>query len=483
MSTESTNLLADLDQWYESYSTASPKERYEMLQALIETPLSSEAIEEIDLGMLLLEMREELVGNGLVDEAIAFIEKLQRQQPELYKEEYPYHDKFRALYYLYSNQPDRAKEVLAHFKAYPETGIDEMLLVLEELRFYNAAEIAADLCRSTYGAIADSSEILPGTENKLSEIILIDGTEQAYRKIQQGETVDWEEFWTELANYGYRDNTELAERLPVNLATTVEANAQFFKDFKQKQSRERAIEHLCLDFCKVMFENKQMRFACAGGIWDVVLDFLLERDLPPKKLNSPDSLFSFTQQELDRHIAQRIGSFFSLRHSAAIAVLWGIPYVYDFLRDREMIRPDIYRRAIAAAEQVKLLVVNNLSQLGLWKFDFVHRWLPANSVSPEDFAAQAQKFADSLASPTPLSEEPRPKQDPLLGLMQNEFENKIDGQIEELEDEDRDKDEDKDKVLFPPPKASKPRKSAMKLAAELYAQDDKKSKPKSQKKK
>ena len=142
MSTEFANPLADLDRWYERYSTAAPKEQYEMLQALIETPLSPEVLEDMDLGILLLDMREELVNNGLIDEAIALIEKLQQQQPELYKEEYPYHDKFRALYYLYSNQPEKIKGVLSHFKAYPETGIDEMLLILEELRFYNAAEIA-----------------------------------------------------------------------------------------------------------------------------------------------------------------------------------------------------------------------------------------------------------------------------------------------------------------------------------------------------
>jgi hypothetical protein len=473
MSTEFANPLADLDRWYERYSTAAPKEQYEMLSALIETPLSPEILEDMDLGILLLDMREELVNNGLIDEAIALIEKLQQQQPELYKEEYPYHDKFRALYYLYSNQPEKIKGVLSHFKAYPETGIDEMLLILEELRFYNAAEIAVDLCRSTYSTIANSSEIIPGTEEELSDLIFIDAIEQAYLKIQQGETVNWEKFWAELADYGHTYRAELAANLAMDLTTEVEVNAQFFKSFKQKQSRELALGHLCLDFCKAMFQRKQMRFVCASGLWEVISDFLIDRDLPPKKLNSPDGLFGFTQQELDRHMAQRIGSFFSMRHSAAIAVLWGIPYVYDFLHARSVIRPDVYRRAIAAAERIKRLVINNLSDIGLWKFDFVHRWLPADSVSQEEFAAQAQNFADTLASPTPLSEEPRPKQDSVLDVIKEEFEEEM--EEEEMDEEEEKLEEEEDEAMLPPSKPLKPKKSAMQLAAELYAQDEKKS--------
>lgn len=467
MSAESANSLADLDRWYDKYSTAAPKEQYEMLQALIETPLPPEAIEEIDLGMLLLEMREELVENGLIDEAIAFVEKLERQQPELYKEEYPYHDKFRVLYYLYGNQLEKVKDAIAYFKADPETGIDDMMSVLDNLRFYNAAEIAVELCRSTYRAIADSPNIIPGAENNLGNIILIDAIEQAYRKLRQGETVDWEEFWAELADFGYEDNEELAANLPTDLTTEVEANAQFFKDFKQKQLRERTIAHLSLDFCKVMFQRKQMSFVCAGGIWEAVLDFLFERDLPPKKLSTPDGCFNLTQKELDRHVAREIGGFFSMRQSAGIAALWGIPYVYDFLHDRGIIRSDVYRRAIAAAERIKTLLLDNLS--GRWRFDFVNRWLPADSVPQEEVAAQSQKFAEKFPPATPLSEEPRPKQYP-PDLIK-----------EELEDE---RDEEKeDEAILPTPKPTKPKKSAMKLAAELYAQENKKSKSKSGKKK
>jgi hypothetical protein len=209
MSTE----LAELDEWYDTYSAAAPKQQYEMLQRLIETPLSPEAIEEIDLGMLLLEMREELVNNNLIDDAIAFLDKLQQHQPELYQEEYAYHDKFLIQYYLYSNQPEKVKEALKRFKIYPNIGIDEMLLVLDDLRFYNAPEIVVDLCRSTYNAVAASSEIIAGTEDDLGKVIFIDSIEQAYRQIQQGETVNWEQFWADLAAYGYDNNADFIEHL------------------------------------------------------------------------------------------------------------------------------------------------------------------------------------------------------------------------------------------------------------------------------
>ena len=146
-----------------------------------------------------------------------------------------------------------------------------------------------------------------------------------------------------------------------------------------------------------------------------------------------------------------------------------MPYLYDFLYSQQIIRVRIRDRAIEAAAQLKKQLVDDFSQL--WRFDFVHRWLPADSVSQTDWAAEAKLFESSLEKITPLSDEPAAET--------REFWSG-DWEEEALSGEEwKDKsvslahanasEEVKPKLKeYKPPK---PKKSALQIAAELYAAD------------
>jgi hypothetical protein len=84
--------FSDPEKWYEQYEQASKKQRYEMLLETIQQPLSQQFIEELDLGMCLIETKSDLLSNNLLPELLEFIEILQTKQPKFYKKEFYYYD-------------------------------------------------------------------------------------------------------------------------------------------------------------------------------------------------------------------------------------------------------------------------------------------------------------------------------------------------------------------------------------------------------
>ncbi len=139
--------FTDPDKWYEDYKSASPKRRHEILMETIEQPLSRKSIEELDLGMCLVELRDELASNNLIGETIDFFDKLRAKQPDLYREDFHYYDNFLIEYYLFKDEPEKVADFLSRFMEDPVQGIDQMKVLLDELRFYDYTDLAVELCR------------------------------------------------------------------------------------------------------------------------------------------------------------------------------------------------------------------------------------------------------------------------------------------------------------------------------------------------
>ena len=485
------SLSPDPEQWCAAYEVASPQQRHQMLLEVIEQPLDPEFLQETDLGGLLLELRDELVHHNLLTETLALIAKFQQYQPELYAQEYPYFDKFLVQYYLHTNELEKVQASLVRFKENPGQGIDEMLRVLDFLKFSNATEIATDLCRATYRLVENSPDVIGGTEAELGGIILMDLMEQAYQKIQQGQGVDWNNFLAEAKKSGYEADQEWIDDIHQDLTEDLEINEQFFQGFKKQQSRGKLLRSLSVNFHKYMASEKQVSFICSQGIWETVMKFLVDyRDLKGKQLAHPDSWFGFSQIQLERFVARQIGGFFSLGPAAGFVTLWGIPYLYDFLSAKQIIRPEIHQRALVSASELKKQLIAGFSQL--WKFDFVHRWLPPESVSEADWDAEAKQFAASGEEVKPLSDEPGSG---MMESLHREFRQFLGEEEEEKQEQklvgellpELSESAREEPAVAPPPvkfsKPPKPKKSPLQEAAGLSEPKKKKSGKKRKKRK
>jgi hypothetical protein len=395
--------LTDFDQWYDTYEAASPAQQHEMVLEAISQPIPIAYAKEIDLGMILIEVWEPLFSHNLIDAALTFVTTLQQQQPELYQQEFQYFDDMLVTYYLFQDDLTQVQSALERFKTHPVQGIDSLITVLKDLQFYQAKELVVDLCRQVYQPIATSHKLIGGSEVEFGTVVFSDLLEQAYHQHQQGVPVNWEELWAEVAQFDFKPTPEIQAEVIQNLTAGIEADSTFFATFET--DRASLLPQLSLGFCRYMADQQQMSFICSQAIWSEILEFLEEHDRSKKPLTHPDRYFALDQNKLDRHVAQLVGGLLSPRQPNAFALLWGIPYLYEFLRSQHVIQDSVYQEALSIAANLKAQLINVLSR-SLWQYDFVHRWQRPEGIPSDVFVAESERFKSSLEQVEPLSDQP-----------------------------------------------------------------------------
>lgn len=380
--------FTDPEQWVAAYEAASAQQRYRLLHDVLAQPLSPQLVEELDLGMLLVEMQHQLVAENQLDQAIDLIQFLQQHQPQVYQQEFAALDDLRVQYALYRNDLRQAQAALQQFIARPCDDIDQTVVVLNYLKFYDVVDLAVELCQAAYPVVASSPAVLPRTELEFSSVIWDAYLQSIQEQLQAQQPVDWDAVLAELANYGMdrRSIDEIAQAFQEDTYADIGA--------RLKRNRNKTLQRLALRFCQAM-TAQQMSFVCSHAIWNAVLEFWEARELPPKQKTQPNTYFAISAVQLERYVSQQIGGIWSMQQAVGVALVWGIPYVYEFLAARQVISPLVQQQALAAATNLKAAVLH-LPQL--WKYDFVHRWQPPNSVSAAEVAAEAAQFARSLAS-------------------------------------------------------------------------------------
>jgi hypothetical protein len=391
-----SSIIANPEQWCETYDNAAVAKKYNLLMETLSQPLSSELIEECDLGMLLLELKDELDDNNLIDDALTLIEKVQQQQPQLYNQEFPYLDTFRISYYLFSNQLELVSTSLTQFKINPIDGIEQITPVINLFSYYGVKDILLDFCSNIYHQVKNTS-----LEDELVKYIIQDLVERTYYQLQQGETVDWELINTEITQYSAK-NQQLVAKLRQDLTTQLVINEQFFTNFKNERERDNILCLLSIAFSGYMTTQKQFNFITSQAIWETVFEFLANRKLPKKQLSHPDTYFQISEKQLDEYAGRLIGGLFSDQQALSVTLVWGIPYVYDFLFSQKVITEAIHQEAIAVTVAIKSHLIKFFND-HLWKYNFVHCWMRPDSVSSVDFTAEAAIFATSIEKVTPLS--------------------------------------------------------------------------------
>lgn len=466
--------VTDPEQWYTVYEEASVKQQYEMLLDALAQPLTPDIIEDLDLAMLLAMMRDELVHTNQLEKAVALIHALHEQQPELHQEEFPFLDNLLIEYFLYQDDLEQVREGLGQFLKNPAEDIDQTLITLDYLKLYDARILAIELCQAAYEPVKESPKAIRASEMAFSNVLLYDQMQCAYEQLQHGETVDWDAFLEKSVQYGFPKKPKWMAEIQQNLTTELENNPAFLAQFKRDRST--ALQAISVRFYQYMAEQKQVSFICSSAIWKAVISFLDNRQTLRKKLSQPELYFAFEQEELDRSLTQMIGGLLSMAQATGFGLLWGIPYVYDFLLAKQFISNEVYQQAMDSTNALKAMILENYPKL--WRFDFVHRWQPPDSVSVEAFEAEASQFAASLEPVTPLSEEPgkgvthQTFIDNLKQHMPPEvleaFEQLV---AEEVADEEEEEEYIQPIVRFREPiedyKTPKKRKSPLRLAAEL----------------
>jgi len=400
-------MKTNFDDWYDQFYSSSEKEQYNMIIKI----LNGEVIKKTEGVDIVLDCLLKVLGfldyKNLIEEHLALIELIKQKQPALNKNRFMYFDGYLFDYYCFQKQDDLAKESLKMFEECPVDTCDRLISLLTKLQLLQKRDIVLELVAKVFSKIAKSKSLLDGTDYYFGRVVYRDSLQDVYEDSLKEKNVDWIGFTKKLKKYLFftcshtKDEiTFLQHCLSHDLPNTAEDNVMLFKKNPIKYR-----DHVGYDFMKHMHSTQKMSFICSGTIWDEFVEFMNE--YKPKKEDNPkyvDSLFAFSKEELNQYLGKLLRGLLSQKQTEGFALLWGIPYLYDFLLSKEIISKRLYGKVIDIVKKLKP-DIQKVASTDLWVYTFWTSWTPPSYLTENEFEKEKDIFENSINKTSPLSEE------------------------------------------------------------------------------
>ena len=403
-------LYEDADKWHNQSRKKSGNERYRFVSDTLKASLPESFIEESDLAMVILEVKDVLQDQMQFDKLIKLIEILQMFQPALYKRTHFYFDEFLIDFYLFHRDKEKLNEPLSRFEDNPVEGIDSMLSVHAKLLFYEHTDLAIKLASKTYEPVSTSPKLIGGSGRNLAMTMFYSFLEQRYKEFLNTGFFNYDQFTREIAAFDFDPETNLLDQIKKGLVEdALNGEALHHEFFKNKKGCLWTTEYY---FLKHMWHKKRMGFAWGSVLWDGLWNYWEEEC--NKEAQQSDDYFMLKRGTFDSYLTRLIGGFLQMNKAEAASVLWGATYIYDFLLSIGLINENVYKSALMSINSLKTTFMKAFRNV-LWKFSFVHYWEPPEGIPQKDFNAESQIFIKSLQ-----------------GISEDEFENFVPEEVNQM---------------------------------------------------
>lgn len=403
----------DLEAWYKQASAATLERRWQMAMEALEEPLPFELLDEEDedvkedlweqqrLEEFFFELVQQLRENKKMEKCRQFLEKFRSSQPALYRKDYHYYDRYLIEQALFLGEQERVKNYLDIFMEDPASGIDELIVVLQFLQFYGLRDLAEELSRKVCLKIRNAKNLIPGGEVYFEDTIFVSTMEKVYRRLQKGERPSLEEVNESLKEYELYAEAEIFDDILFHLSPG--DDRQKIENLLQNEAGlciSRIFSLLYWQFCKYMLERRGMSFVTSYEIFHwFVKCFKQEED--DEEDNEEDvggalsaDFFAFPRQKFKRLILD-LGGFLSNQWPRTAALIWGVPYIYDFLLDHGVISESCHKGVLEDIAKIKEEFAQDYSDR-LWQFSFVHTWPLPDTAAEEERLAEKERFTKSF---------------------------------------------------------------------------------------
>ncbi|MGY0691852.1 hypothetical protein ACW2QC_03555 [Virgibacillus sp. FSP13] len=383
------------EQWYKHFATLPVDEQYDMFMDLLEQNVPDDELIEDDFGSVFVDLKSDLVKEKQYEKAINLIEKTRESTSKFYQKEFPYSSNFAVEYYLYTKDFDKAHAHLQPFITKPGHGYDMFTPLYDKIRFYQMDELALKLANILHEPIMESSELIVGAESDLTNLIFYNVFQEFYTTSEQNRDMpSYQQLKDTVKKFEFDETLSEGELSEIYHTLTADKETPIFTsnewDKMVQDNPNRAKRNLYWQFAIYMLKRGNFHFSISANIWFSYCKMLLEKESLAN--------FSFQYQDLDELIGRFFG-FFSNEEERGFAVLWGIPYIYDFLRDQQLVTNEVYDRALEYVADIKENLIK-LYENDIWRFDFVHTWVRPLSISAETFTEEEKLFHQTFMNRT-----------------------------------------------------------------------------------
>jgi hypothetical protein len=316
--------------------------------------------------------------------------------PGEYENEYEFIEGSLITYYLFTDNIDKVKQRLEIVKKNPSSGIDTVTMrALYQLIYHGHYSTALEYSHAVWKPVFESDGILGIPHIYFCITIYLDALEKAYTKVKEGKQIDWKKFSIDMEEFELRLDQKIFQGTYQSLESPL--NKAEIIELMESRKHEEVYLTLNIHFLKYMKDQFGMPFMLSDRWWTM---------LATKKLykgkNKLDDYFHIPFDTLDQHFASNYDTMFRSNDIEMFGKVWGLEYVYHFLREHEMISEESFGRMNENINALKY-IFTRITNDDLWKMDFVFKWphlfLPDSSekaVFHSTFSNNAEDFREKV---------------------------------------------------------------------------------------
>lgn len=409
------SLLKSFKTWLRNFNNKTLEEKYVMIMEELRTPVPSSVLKNDDFVELVFEVKEDLVKQKQYEKAVKLIERIRIEQPKLYSAKFPYLEGFPIKYFLFRQDEDSLSSSLEGFRKNPAKGIELLIPTLHNLEFYLKSNLAAEISSEVYAPVKNSPELIDGAGLDFAKTMFYYLWEDAYKTLKTGKEADWEKLAQQLDDFGYKEefrkkHFNMIKNVLLGISSGQYEQRNNVVDWEAKLNEDMplALQTLIWLFLAYMLERKNVPFTAGNHLWfgtmEMVLNKEQERGRPFKSSSSTSKPFDLTMDEIENYIGELLWPF-SEKVEQGVAILWGIPYVYDFLFSLNVIDRSVHDHVLTNVKKLKeeFMVGNSF----LWEYHFVHIWDKPDAITDAEFQHESEKFISTFTD-TPPGEVSKP---------------------------------------------------------------------------
>ncbi len=345
---------------------------------------------------LIVAIKEPLIFMHQPEKVEELVDLFAKIFPGEYEEEYEFIEGSLITYYLFTNNIDKVNQRLEIVKKNPAKGIDTVTMrAMYQLIYHGHYSTALEYSHAVWKSVFESDEIWGYPHYHFCTTLYLNALEQAYTNLKKGIPTDWKQFMTEMVEYDIQEDGKIFQGVYQTLESPFKKDELI--NLIEIRKREEVNLVLNIHFLKYMKDQFDIPFMLSDRWWNMLTAKKLF-----KKKNNIDDYFHIPYETLDQHFASHYDAMFRSNDIEIFGKVWGLEYVYHFLREYEMISEENFSRMNENIRALKYLFAR-ITDDDLWKMDYIFKWpqlyLPDSSekiVFQSTFTNNAEDFKEKV---------------------------------------------------------------------------------------
>lgn len=378
--------VQDINDWYEAFENCPQEKLRAILLDTFRQDLPATFIEEGVVGEVMLDVLGEwFYEEKKYEETVDFLEEFERLQQELFRQDAQYYYSYMDDVYFYKGEKEKVLRIMDFYKNNPGQDIDYFLSFHKKLWYWGLEQETEELARAVYAPVDKTPGYIGEPAMEFAIAVFYQSLQKAFEKPG---ALNLEPVKKDARDFGFDMGPEIWDILEENYSGDLNPEKMAAEFEKDRDNWTFAIEaHYLKYMCRRGFS-----FQGAMLIWQELRGFWFER--AGKRKLTLEAFLNLPQHAFDEYLAEMTQLFFPRKFDIC-QTLWGAQFVYDFLREYELITEAAYSSASQAINNLKLQI-NKVFFQNLWQFSFLHRiWPRPDGVPEEIFQAEQKLFEET----------------------------------------------------------------------------------------